>query len=287
MRAWPALCLAAAACAPAPPPTQVPALDRAAFEQYVEPELFKSCAYSKCHGADTRPMRVFAPAGSRISPGLSSNNPLTPEEHQANYDRVTAFAAPTSAELPDLLRKPLQLEAGGAGHGGVDPFGANVFADRDAPGWKVLDDWVAGRLVADAGSGDDGGEPDGGGGDGGLPQFCAPAPSPSYLATIQPIVNATRCADSGCHVPGTHSPDAGCFDPGSCGGIRTSGCMAPGTLSVMPCNLFASRLYRYTGVPPFYKSHQARLLPQHAAAIAEWIDAGAPCDDGTFDGGFP
>jgi hypothetical protein len=260
----------------------VPALDRQAFEQYVEPELMGSCGFSRCHGAEGRPLRIFALAGTRVSPSLSSNNPLTPEEHLANYQRAVSLAAATAAELPDLLRKPLQLEAGGSGHGGVDRFGQNVFASREDPRWTLLDDWVHGRLVADAG--EDGGA-DAGSGDGGRPPFCAPAAGPSFTATIAPIVNPTRCGDTGCHVPGTHWPDAGCFDPGSCGGIRTSGCQAPALLTVEPCNLFDSRLYRYTGVPPFYKSHQARLLPQHAAAIAAWIDGGAPCDDGTWDGG--
>lgn len=280
------LVLALIGCAPAPPPTQLPGLDRAAFERYVEPELMASCGFSNCHGAQQRPLRVFALAGTRISPSLSSNIPLTPEEHQANYERAIVVAAPTSAELPDLLRKPLQLEAGGSGHGGVDHFGQNVFPSKRDARWTLLEDWVRGRLTVDAGPLDDAGVLDGGPGPDGGSRFCAPGTSPSFTQTIAPIVNPTRCADTGCHVPGTRDPDAGCFDPGSCGGIRRSGCSAPALFSVEPCNLFASKLYRYTGAPPFYKSHQARLLPQHAAAIAAWIDAGAPCDDGTFDGGI-
>lgn len=262
-------------CASAPPTTSVPALDYPVFKQQVETELMGSCGFSNCHGAAARPMRIFALAGNRIRPGLPTQE-LTEEEHRANYDRVRSYAAKTSAELPDLLRKPLQVEQGGSGHTGVDRFGRNIYGSKADPRWVLLDDWVNGRLVFDAGP-PDAGEPDAGMTDGGPIGGCVEQKPFDFAGTVGAVVNPTTCSGGLCHSPeNIAARDSGCFDPSSCSSVRNSGC--DGTRSVVPCNKIASKLYRYTGVQPFGRSHSNALFEEHAGVIAAWIDAGAPCD---------
>lgn len=268
--------LAAAGCAPPPPATRLPPLDPAYFERMVEPELLASCAYSACHGAPLRPLRVFSLAGLRANPALSSTQPLTADEHRANYVRALAAAAATSAGLPDLLRKPLQVEAGGSGHGGVDRYGRNVYADRQDPRWLLLSAWVDGA-VWEGGGQDGGAEVDGGApSDGGAP-VCAPRGGLTYDRVAAIVTKATCAKEAGCHTP-ENASDAGCFVADTCETLRQAGCAQR---AVLPCDLFRSRLLQFTGARPYgVKSHQGVLLPIHADAIAEWIDGGAPCDGG-------
>lgn len=262
-------------CAPNPPPTQIPVLDVGYFAAKVEPELLKSCAYGGCHGAPNRPLRIFSLGSSR----LESGGCLTPVEHTENYVRALAAAAPVSAGLPDLLRKPLQLEAGGSGHGGVDAFGRNVYASKDDEGYRTLEAWVAGATF-------DGGwvepecvvvpdDPDAG-----VTLACMPRPGNFYPPVAAIVTKATCAKEAGCHTP-ENSPDAGCFiADDTCEGLRRAGCVRR---AVLPCDLQRSRLLQYTGARPWgVKSHQGVLLPMHAQAIAEWIDGGASCDGGGF-----
>jgi hypothetical protein len=44
-----------------------------------------------------------------------------------------------------LLQKPLEPEAGGQGHKGVDDLGRNVFASKRDDGWRLLLDWAKSR----------------------------------------------------------------------------------------------------------------------------------------------
>ena len=272
-----ALGLLAFPCAAPAPSTQVPPLDRAYFEHEVEPQLVASCAYNTCHGAPLRPLRVYSLAGLRIDPALTSNQVLTAEEHEANFLRASASAAATSSTLPDFLRKPLQLEAGGAGHGGVDRFGQNIYANKDDRRWKVLEAWLGGATW-------DGGTDDAGvieeGGDGGVVMQCTPQVGSSYDRVAAIVTRATCAKEAGCHTP-QNALDAGCFVADTCETMRLAGCL---TRSVRPCDVRRSRLLQYTGMPYGVKAHQGVLLPIHAQAIADWIDAGASCDGG---GPFP
>lgn len=302
MRALGLVMLAATSfpCGSAPPPTQVPVLDQAYFENVVEPELLTSCAFNGCHGAPLRPLRLYAPAGERLSTSLSSNTPLTEAEHRANFLTASAAAAPTSATLPDLLRKPLQEEQGGAGHGGVDRYGRNIYANKDHPRWRELQAWVQGAVFdggtsATGGGGAGGGDATGGGGAGGgvagggaggagggvVGPQCLPTPGGVTWSRVAGIVTSTTCAkESGCHTP-ENAPDAGCFvADDTCESLRLAGCVRR---AVQPCNALGSSLARYTGALPYgFKSHQNALLPIHVRAIVEWIDGGASCDGGVF-----
>jgi hypothetical protein len=44
--------------------------------------------------------------------------------------------------LSELLRKPLAVEAGGAGHQGVDKYGRDVYRTADDNGYVALARWV-------------------------------------------------------------------------------------------------------------------------------------------------
>jgi hypothetical protein len=274
-------------CAKPPPPTgPFPALSYDCFKATVEPELLGSCAFRNCHGKAERPLHLYSMAGVRGPNANASDITLSDEEERANFQSAVVYASATSAGLPDLLRKPLQLEQGGAGHGGVDRFGRNVYGSQQEAGWQALSDWVNG-VACDTGAGGGGGgggtAMTGGGPGGGGTNGPVCLPRPSDWDSISQFVNAMNCADNeSCHqVDTVNSRDAGCFLPTSCETVRQGGCEAP--LAVVPCNPLLSRFWRYSGPFPF-KNHNDRFPPGADVLIGEWIDAGASCDGG---GAFP
>src|SRR5262245_34635758 len=121
--AYVCLGLLAAACAQEPQKASFAKRSFPQFQDDVYPVLLRDCGFPACHGAAGRCFRVWGPGRVRL-PGETS----TPE----------AFDLPTIAELSatqasalsmiddrapassPLLRKPLAVEAGGAGHFGVD-----------------------------------------------------------------------------------------------------------------------------------------------------------------------
>lgn len=268
MRRLPALLLALplvaaagfAACdGRAPPPTQVPSLSYDRFVAEVEPLLVQGCAFPACHGNENRPMRVFGPGRHRWSAGLPSDG-FAEVEHQANFDRVRVFAAPTSAPLPDLLRKPLERSAGGAEHGGVDRYGRNVYPDQDDPRWQALLSWARGDGW-DGGSADGGRDDGGAAGDGG--PSCAPC-GLGYELTVKPIVNPTRCGP--CHA----GQDAGCaYRTETLQDLLGGGCDA--IPNVKACDALRSKLARYADL----LHHQGKFDDAQGKAISAWINCGA------------
>jgi len=48
-----------------------------------------------------------------------------------------------------LLRKPLDLGAGGQGHEGIDALGRNVYASKADPGYAAIEAWA--RATAESG----------------------------------------------------------------------------------------------------------------------------------------
>jgi hypothetical protein len=282
-------------CAKPPPPVgPFPALSYACFVQNVEPELQTSCAFRNCHGKVERPLHLYSMAGARGPNASSGDIELSDDEHRANFQSAIVYASATSASLPDLLRKPLQLEQGGAGHGGADRFGRNVYGSQQEAGWQTLSDWVNG-VPCDAGAGgggEGGGSATGGGGTsqagGGMggsssgPQCLARAGQASW-DDISQFVNVMNCSDNdACHTANNvASRDAGCFLPDSCETVRQGGCEP--SLAVVPCNPLLSRFWRYSGPFPF-KNHNDRFPAGADVLIGEWLDAGASCDGG---GPFP
>lgn len=126
-------------------PAELTALDANAFRCEVEPVLLARCAFFACHGSARRPFRVYAPERLRLDvPSEVRLLPLTEEEELANYDMARGFADAT-AGAPQLLSKPLAVEAGGAYHRGALLYGGqDVFSDRLDPGYVLLAEWIGG-----------------------------------------------------------------------------------------------------------------------------------------------
>src|SRR5690242_12284627 len=131
--AWLGLSLLTAACAEQPQKASFAKRSFPQFQDEVYPVLLRDCGFPACHGAAGRFFRVWGPGRVRL-PGATS----TPE----------AFDLPTIAELSatqalalsmidarsparsPLLRKPLAVEAGGAGHFGVDRYGRDIYRTK-------------------------------------------------------------------------------------------------------------------------------------------------------------
>jgi hypothetical protein len=261
-------------CAAPPPGTDVPALDYGVFVTDVEPVLVEQCAYSGCHGDPARPMHVFAPAGERLAEGLPADE-LTSEEHRANFDRVRVWTARTNAELPDLLRKPLQQTAGGSGHGGQDRYGQNLFASKDDPGYVALAAWIGGKKNDyDAGVEDAGTyvpPPDAG------PPMCAGC-GVSYATDIKPFIDTTdtTCGGANCHQPGS---DAGCgYQVSGIGSLMGGGCDT--RPNMLPCETWTTcpdiRM-KITNKLLYYActGHQGRFSTAQAQKLMQWVQCGA------------
>lgn len=129
----------------------LPSPDGEQFVKEVYPLLLRDCAHVGCHGMPERFFQLYGPGRARIpfeqmSPAtrveLDYTDPLTFDEVQHSYQRTLSMIA--SAELVEdslLLRKPLETQAGGQGHKGVDDLGRNVFASKQDPGWLLLLAW--------------------------------------------------------------------------------------------------------------------------------------------------
>jgi hypothetical protein len=63
-------------------------------------------------------------------------------ENDATYQRAVSFVDGNDPRRSLILKKPLAVEAGGAGHLGVDKFGRNVYRTTDSPGYLTLARWV-------------------------------------------------------------------------------------------------------------------------------------------------
>lgn len=157
------LCIGAAvglgACVGEPQPAGPPVASRATFEARVYPILLRDCGFPACHGNADRFFRVYGPNRLRIDEEIELDAPPTSLEIDATYERARSMLA--SAESPDealLLRKPLELDVGGAPHLGTDDMGRDVYRDREHPSWIALLEWAGGRAEATAPE-DEGEEP--------------------------------------------------------------------------------------------------------------------------------
>lgn len=129
----------------------LPSPDGEQFVKEVYPLLLRDCAHVGCHGLPERFFQLYGPGRARIpleqmNPAtrveLDYTDPLTFDEVLHSYQRTLSMIA--SAELVEdslLLRKPLEAQAGGQGHKGVDDLGRNVFASKQDPGWQLLLAW--------------------------------------------------------------------------------------------------------------------------------------------------
>jgi hypothetical protein len=120
----------------------LPSPDGAQFVSDVYPLLLRDCAFSTCHGAEDRFFQVFGPGRNRLDPATKPDDPLLLSEVLHSYDRARSMLA--TSDQPArvlLLSKPLELQAGGQGHKGVDDFGRNLFPSTADPGYALLARW--------------------------------------------------------------------------------------------------------------------------------------------------
>jgi hypothetical protein len=147
----PAICaivtglLLCSACANEASVTAEPPLpDRAVFDTTVYPMLLRDCGFSECHGGEHRFFQVFGPGRNRLA-GHPSDPDLGPRERQLTYDRARSMLVATGGgtilESP-LLTKPLEIQAGGASHEGVDRFGRNLFQTVADARFVMLWQWA-------------------------------------------------------------------------------------------------------------------------------------------------
>jgi hypothetical protein len=122
----------------------LPAPDGRLFVEEAYPLLLRDCAFVTCHGAQNRFFQVYGPGRVRFDvTATEPSDPATLAEVLHSYDRARSMLTTSDTrEKTLLLRKPLELQAGGQGHQGVDALGRNVFASASDPGYQVLLRWA-------------------------------------------------------------------------------------------------------------------------------------------------
>jgi hypothetical protein len=122
----------------------VPVPDGQRFVSDVYPLLLRDCAFVTCHGAANRFLQIYGPGRARLEPNTTmSNDPATLPEVLHSYDRARSMLATSDALSQSLLlTKPLESEAGGQGHQGVDDLGRNLFRSVRDPGYTLLFAWA-------------------------------------------------------------------------------------------------------------------------------------------------
>jgi hypothetical protein len=120
------------------------------FQVQVLPVLLRDCAFSTCHGSSQRFLRVWGPGRVRLDPMTREYDPLTAEEATRGYQLALSMIDPQDPSRSLLLRKPLAVEAGGAGHRGEDQFGRNLYRSVNDQGYLVIARWVLGRAPTPA-----------------------------------------------------------------------------------------------------------------------------------------
>lgn len=116
--------------------------DRGAFDAQVWPVLVRDCGFSECHGSSERFFRVLGPGHERLDPTMRLSAPVTEAELQFSFDRARSMIDASDPAQSLLLRKPLEVAAGGSGHEGTDHYGRDVYRSVDDPRFRVLVDWV-------------------------------------------------------------------------------------------------------------------------------------------------
>jgi len=140
------------------------------FKREVYPVLLRDCGFPECHGAPERFFRVWGPGRTRLPVAVTDDlgMPVLDENGMPLLELPGPFDVPTADEqagsknfalsmidqrgLADslLLRKPLAVAAGGAGHRGVDAYGRDVYRTTQDSGYVTLARWVLGDQVGES-----------------------------------------------------------------------------------------------------------------------------------------
>ncbi len=116
--------------------------DQTMFREAVYPILLRDCAFAGCHGTHARFFAVFGPGRVRLDPATSIYAPPTELELALTYTRTISMIDEADRGTSLLLRKPIPVEQGGAGHRGDDLWGGSVFRTRDDARFATLSTWV-------------------------------------------------------------------------------------------------------------------------------------------------
>jgi len=114
------------------------------FRDEVYPVLLRDCGFNACHGAGERFFRVVGPGRARLDPALRAFDLPSGDEVGLTYALARSMIDDKKPERSLLLRKPLAIEAGGAGHLGADKFGRNVYRTVNDAGYLIIARWVLG-----------------------------------------------------------------------------------------------------------------------------------------------
>lgn len=144
MRFAPFAALLFAGCAfdapPAAPPNPV---YEPTFREVVYPILLRDCGFPACHGDDARFFRVYGPGRHRLDPEAAIDDELEEAEVRATFERARSMlASAPSAEESLFVRKPLEIDSGGAPHLGIDQHGQDLYRTTEDPSYQALLTWA-------------------------------------------------------------------------------------------------------------------------------------------------
>lgn len=138
-----AIWVAPTGCAIEQTTLEVPNANPRVFEDTVYPILLADCGFNTCHGTKDRFFSVFGPGRARLDPATSAFDPPTPDELAHSFTRAESMLiGPHGPRTSLLLRKPVPIAQGGAGHKGDDLWGASVYGSVDDPHFVALYNWA-------------------------------------------------------------------------------------------------------------------------------------------------
>jgi uncharacterized protein (TIGR03382 family) len=131
--------------------TTLPALDVDFYRCRVQPVFDRLCAQAACHGAEERPLRIYARGKWRMNERWRGNHvdgapALTGEEWCRNYDSARSFDGGGAAS--ELVTQPLDPLSGGLPHAGF-----TLFYDTADPELGALRDWLDGAALGSCDTG--------------------------------------------------------------------------------------------------------------------------------------
>jgi hypothetical protein len=115
------------------------------FQREAYPVLLRDCAFPACHGAPERFFRVWGPGRVRLPGKMTTPEAFdlpTGDELSTTYSLALSMIDQEHPKQSLLLRKPLAVSAGGAGHLGVDAYDRDVYRTAQDSGFLTLARWV-------------------------------------------------------------------------------------------------------------------------------------------------
>lgn len=122
----------------------IPNADAKVFQTQVYPVLLRDCGFTTCHGNPGRFFAVYGPGRTRLDPSTPEYDPVTPYELALTFTRARSMLVGPDGPLTSLLvRKPIPIAEGGAGHKGDDPWGNTVYASSTDARFQTIARWAA------------------------------------------------------------------------------------------------------------------------------------------------